>query len=227
MRSSAAWCAECRAAHGGSGVGRRRAGRRLAPRADELASIRSRAPDCRRRPPVRPHLLVLVLAGAGGKHRGADDMGPPGLHIRVPEDELGIGADCIIDPAGRRPRATDLVPGGTRAQSEEPAAPRYRCQRRPLGCDRDPPAARGCRGESADPNPGSTPGAARARPARLDPTTLLKSDHRLAAWRLANPNIRFVHACDYANDPQSGGDAYGQHAGSHGMLGPCDAPARC
>ena len=29
MRSSAAWCAECRAAHGGSGAGGRRAGRRL------------------------------------------------------------------------------------------------------------------------------------------------------------------------------------------------------
>ena len=46
--------------------------------------------------------------------------------LGVPEEELGAGADCIVDP---RAGAADLVPGGTGAQGgQEPAAPRYRCQ---------------------------------------------------------------------------------------------------
>ena len=60
--------------------------------------------------------------------------------LGVPEDELGGGADRIVDP---RAGAADLVPGGTGAQSgQEPAAHRYRRQRRPRGSDRDAQAAR-------------------------------------------------------------------------------------
>jgi hypothetical protein len=37
--------------------------------------------------------------------------------VGVPEDELGIGADCIIDPAGRGPRIWfQVVPEGSHPQ---------------------------------------------------------------------------------------------------------------
>src|SRR5215813_5992797 len=68
--------------------------------------------------------------------------------VGVPEDELGVGADCIIDPSGRGPRIWfQVVP--ERKTVKNRAASRSRRQRRPRGADRDPPPARRRGGEPA------------------------------------------------------------------------------
>jgi Glyoxalase-like domain len=68
--------------------------------------------------------------------------------VGVPEADLGIGADRIIDPDGGGPR--HLVPGGARTQDhQEPAPPRRPRQRRAGGPDRNPQAASRRRGTTA------------------------------------------------------------------------------
>src|SRR4029450_7028229 len=68
--------------------------------------------------------------------------------VCVPEADLGIGADRIIDPDGGGPR--HLVPGGARTQDrQEPAPPRRPRQRRAGGPDRNPQAAGRRRGTTA------------------------------------------------------------------------------
>src|SRR5215470_18134638 len=95
--------------------------------------------------------------------------------IGLPDSELGIGADSIIDPGGRPPH---LVPcGAGRQGGQEPPPPRRPRQRRPFGGGperpaRHPQAASGCRGKAAD----RSRGHAHRSPERRRPRSLRGGD---------------------------------------------------
>ena len=61
--------------------------------------------------------------------------------VGVSEDELGLGLDRIVDPAGRGPRIWfQVVP--EKKTLKNPAAPRHHRQRRASGSDPDQAPAR-------------------------------------------------------------------------------------
>ena len=66
--------------------------------------------------------------------------------VGVPEDELGTGAECIVDPVGRGPRIWfHLVPERKAAKNRMHID--ISVKRRPRGSDRDAQAARRRGGE--------------------------------------------------------------------------------